>query len=58
MKKTSQKSDISLKLIKNNVDIISHFLYHNFNNSLSCATFPVAVKNADVTPIHKKDEKK
>ena len=57
MKKTSQKSDISLNLIKNNVDIISYFLYHNFNNSLSCATFPVAMKYADVTPIHKKDEK-
>ena len=41
IKKASQKSDIPLKIIKENVDIISYFLYHNFNNSLSCATFPI-----------------
>ena len=34
IKKASQKSDIPLKIIKENVDIISYFLYHNFNNSL------------------------
>ena len=40
-----------------NVDIISYFLFHNFNNSLSCATFPTSMKYGDVTPIHKKDDK-
>ena len=34
-KKASQKTDIPIKIVKENVDIISHFLYHNFNNSLS-----------------------
>ena len=57
IKKASQKSDIPVKIIKENVDIISYFLYHNFNNSLSCATFPTSMKYADVTPIHKKDDK-
>ena len=57
IKKASQKSDIPLKIIKENVDIISYFLYHNFNNSLSCATFPTSMKYADVIPIHKKDDK-
>ena len=57
IKKASQKLDIPLKIIKENVDIISYFLYRNFNNSLSCATFPTSVKYADVTPIHKKDDK-
>ena len=57
IKKASQKSDIPLKIIKENVDIISYFLYHNFNNSLSCATFPTSMKYADVIPIHKKDVK-
>ena len=57
IKKPSQKSDIPVKIIKENVDIISYFLYHNFNNSLSCASFPTSMKYADVTPIHKKDEK-
>ena len=57
IEKAFQKSDIPLKIIKENVDIISYFLYHNFNNSLSCATFPTSMKYADVTPIHKKDDK-
>ena len=54
IKKTSQKSDIPLKNIKENVDIISYFLYHNFNNSLSCATFPTSMKYAGVIPTLKK----
>ena len=44
-------------MIKENVDIISYFLYHNFNNLLSCTTFPTSMKYADVAPIHKKDDK-
>ena len=44
IKKASQKSDIPLKIIKENVDIISYFLYHDFNDSLSCATFPTSMK--------------
>ena len=57
IKKASQKSDITLKIIRENVDIISYFLYHNFNSSLSCATFPISMKYADVIPIHIKDDK-
>ena len=56
-KKASQKTDIPIKVIKENIDIISHFLYHNFNNSLSCFTFSTGMKCADVAPIHKKDDK-
>ena len=56
-KKASQKTSIPIKIVKENVDIISHFLYHNFNNSLSCSTFPTGVKYADVTPTHKKNDK-
>ena len=56
-KKASQKTDIPTKIVKENVDIISHFLYHNFNNSLSFFNFPTGMKYADVTPIHKKDDK-
>ena len=54
IKKASQKTDIPLKIINENVDFISYFLYHNFNNSLSCATFPTSMKYADVISIHKK----
>ena len=57
IKKASLKSDIPLKLIKENADIISYFLYHNFINSLSCAAFPTCMEYADVIPIHKKYDK-
>ena len=43
-KKASQKTDIPIKIVIENVNIISHFLYHNFNNSLSCSTFPIGMK--------------
>ena len=56
-KKASQKTEIPIEIVKENVDVISHFLHHNFNNSLSCSTFPTGMKYADVTPIHKKDDK-
>ena len=56
-KKASQKTDVPIKIAKENLDIISHFLYHNFNNSLSCSTFPTFMKYGDVTPIYKKDDK-
>ena len=56
IRKVSQKRDIPVRIIKENIDI-SYFLYHNFNNSLSCSTFPTAMKYAEVTPIHKKDDK-
>ena len=56
-KKASQKTNILIKIVKENVDIKTHFLYHNFNNSLSCSTFRTGMKYADVTPTHKKDDK-
>ena len=57
IRKASQKVDIPVRIIKENIDIVFYFLYHNFNNSLSCSTFPAAMKYAEVTPIHKKDDK-
>ena len=57
IRKVSQKTDIPVRIIKENLDIVSYFLYHNFNNSLSCPTFPTAMKYGEVTPIHKKDDK-
>ena len=57
IRKASQNVDIPVRIIKENKDIVSYFLYHNFNNSLSCSAFPAAMKYAEVTPIHKKDDK-
>ena len=56
IRKVSQ-ADIPVKNIKENIDIVSYFLYVNFNNLLSYSTFPTCKKYAKVTPIHKKDDK-
>ena len=55
IRKASQKTDIPVRIIKENIDIVSHFLCHSFNNSLSCSSFPTAMKYAKVTPIYKKE---
>ena len=39
-KKTCQEHDIPVKLIKSNKDLFSHFIYHNFSNSLFSFNFP------------------
>ena len=57
-KKASQKTDIPIgKIVKENIDVISHFVYHNFNNSLSCSFFPTGMRYADIAPNHKRDDK-
>ena len=58
-RKVSQKTDFPVKIIMENIDIVFYFLYHNFNNSLSCSTFPTGMidAHAEVTPIHKNDDK-
>ena len=53
-KKACEKSDITVKLIKNNLDVISPFIYNNFNNSLFSSCFPSELKNANVSPVSKK----
>ena len=40
-KKACQEHDIPVKLIKSNKDLFSHFIYHNFNNSLFSSNFPL-----------------
>ena len=47
-KKTSQATDIPVKIIKENKDVISFYVFHNFNNTLSSCSFPTALKYADV----------
>ena len=55
IRKASQKTDSPLRIIKENIDIVSYFLCHSFNNSLSCSSFPTAMKYAKVTPIYKNE---
>ena len=39
-KKACQGSDISVKIIKENNDIMTDFIYNSFNNSLLSSYFP------------------
>ena len=39
-KSACQEHDIPVKLIKSNKDLFSHFIHHNFNNSLFISNFP------------------
>ena len=57
IKKASQTLDMPVKIIKENKDLISHFVYNNFNNALSSSQYPNGLKYADVTPVFKKDDK-
>ena len=56
-KKACQESDIPVKIIKENLDTVSNFVYNNFNNSLFSSNFPSHLKNATITPIFKKKER-
>ena len=56
-KKASQTLDIPVKIIKENKDLISYFVYNNFNNALSSSQYPNGLKYAFVTPVFKKDDK-
>ena len=56
-KKTCQGSDIPVKIIKENIDVITDFIYNNLNNSLFSSYFPSNLKNADITPTLKKKDR-
>ena len=57
IKIASQALDIPVKIIKENKDLISYFVYNNFNNALSSSQYPNGLKYADVKPVFKKDDK-
>ena len=46
-----------MKIIKDNIDIFSKFIFHNFNNLIFDATFPSELKNADKIPVFKKKDR-
>ena len=55
--KATQQHNIPIKVLKENSEIFSYILYHNFNNSLFSKVFPNSLKKTNITPIFKKDEK-
>ena len=55
-KKAKQESDISVKLIKENIVLFSCVLSRMFNFYIDKASFPNSLKQADITPVHKKND--
>ena len=53
-KKACQGSDISVKTTKENINIITDFIYSNFNNSMFSSYFSSNLKNADIKHVLKK----
>ena len=56
-KKACQDTDIPTKVIKNNSDIFADFFFLSLNNCIVSSVFPSNFKNAEITPLHKKDSK-
>ena len=48
---------MSVKITKENVDIVSNVIFNNFSNSLFSSSFPLELKNADVKPIFKTNDR-
>ena len=50
-------NNISAKNLVENIDICSPFITKFYNDSLSESNFPDLLKQADITPAHKKDDR-
>ena len=51
--KTSQQSDIPIKIVKQNSDYFAGYFFGNINQCISKTIFPPYLKLADVTPVYK-----
>ena len=56
-KKAFLDGDIPVKLIKMQEDIFSRLIFQNFNQSLVNGEFPHCLKEAELIPVYKKEEK-
>ena len=56
-KKAFLDGDIPVKLIKMQEDIFSRLIFQNFNQSLVNGEFPHCLKEAELIPVFKKEEK-
>ena len=50
--KATEQYDIPIKILKENSEIFSYILCHNFNNYLFSKVFPSSLKKADITRFH------
>ena len=53
-KKAKQENDISIKLIKENIELFSSVLSRMFTFYIDKKSFSNSLKQADITPVHKK----
>ena len=56
-KKDCKEGNIPVQTIKDNTDIFSEFTFRNFNNSIFDVTFSTRLKNVDVIPVFKKEDR-
>ena len=57
IKKANPSNSVSSKELKENVDVCGRILHNIINYGISNNTFDNGMKLADITPIHKKDDK-
>ena len=57
VEKACKSDDIPTKIIKLNKSIFSKFITSNFNHCLPVGEFPCELKDADITPVYKKEDK-
>ena len=55
--KASQGDDILTKIIKENSDIYSNFIYQSVNNMIDVCIILTSLKLANITPVYKKGSK-
>ena len=56
--KASQENDTPTKIIKENAEIFSHFIYQSFNNMTVVCTLLASLKLTNITPVFKKGPRK
>ena len=54
--KASMEKDIPAKILIGTNDIVSSHLASIYNNSKNSQNYPISLKVADITPIHKEKE--
>ena len=52
--KATRSTDMPIKLIKKNSGIFGDFVFGDYNSRVSYSIFPISLKNAIITTVHKK----
>ena len=55
--KPTTQNTIPAKILIENIDIFAPVITNTYNDSLNIGKFPTCLKKADMTPVHKKDDK-